>query len=183
MSKREFLSVLAVSAAASAVFGGVPAAVIAATAAGASATTGPGFGSLPPALAAQLSRNVDRPVIVVLKNQFGRAIAGTLAASARSAAVAGSQAALLTELSEVHATGIKRFTLVDSVAATVSAAEAQRLAANAAVSQVIPDATVSIPASALGLATSPAATYASSLESSIGHLSDPCPQSLCYFPF
>ena len=65
--------------------------------------------------------------------------------------MAGSQAALLAELSEVHATGIKQFTLVNSVAATVSAAEEQRLAANAAVAQVIPDATVSIPASALGL--------------------------------
>jgi len=162
MSKRKFLSVLAVSAAVSAasvVLGGVPAAVIAATAGTAAAATDPpAFGSLPPTLAAQLSQNVDRPVIVVLKNQFGQAIAGTPAASARAAAVAAGQSALLTELSEVHATGIKQFTLVNSVAATVSAAEAQRLAANAAVAQVIPDAAVSIPASALGPATSPAAT-------------------------
>ena len=150
MSKRKCLSVLAVSAAASAVLGGAPAAVIAATAGGASATTDPAFGGLPPALAAQLSKNVDRPVIVVLKNQFGQATAGTPAATARSAAVSSSQSALLTELSEVHATGVKRFTLVNAVAATVSAGEAQRLAANGAVSQVIPDATVSIPASALG---------------------------------
>ena len=157
MSKRKFLSVLAVSAAASAVLGGVPAAVIAATAGGASATTDPAFGGLAPALAAQLSKNADRPVIVVLKNQFGQATAGTPAASDRSAAVSISQSALLTELSEVHATGIKRFTLVNAVAATVSAAEAQRLAANGAVSQVIPDATVSIPASALGLPTANAA--------------------------
>ncbi len=159
MSKRKFLSVLAGSAAASVVLGGVPATVIAATAGTAvAATDPPAFGSLPPTLAAQLSRNVDRPVMVVLKNQFGQAIAGTPAASARAAAVAGSQSALLTELSDVHATGIKRFTLVNSVAATVSAAEAQRLAVNAAVAQVIPDAAVSIPASALGPATSPAAT-------------------------
>ena len=157
MSKRKLLSVLAVSAAASAVLGGVPAAVIAATAVGASATTDSAFGGLPPALAAQLSKNADRPVIVVLKNQFGQATAGTPAATARSAAVSSSQSALLTELSEVHATGIKRFTLVNAVAATVSAAEAQRLAANGAVSQVIGDATVSIPASALGLPTANAA--------------------------
>jgi Subtilase family/Peptidase inhibitor I9 len=152
MSKRKFASVLAVSAAASAVLGGVPAA-------SASATNDPAFGSLSPTLAAQLSRSVDRPVIVVLKNQFGQATAGTPAASARSAAVSSSQSTLLRELSEVHATGIKRFTLVNSVAATVSAAEEQRLAANAAVAQVIPDATVSVPASALGrLPASPAAT-------------------------
>ena len=56
MSKRKFLSVLAVSAAASAVLGGVPAAVIAATAGAAGAATDPpAFGSLPPTLAAQLA--------------------------------------------------------------------------------------------------------------------------------
>ena len=153
MSKHKFLSVLAVSAAASAVLGGVPAAVIAVTAGAAGAAADPAFGRSRRRWPRSSSRNVDRPVIVVLKNQFGQAAAGTPAASARSAAVAGSQSALLTELSEVHATGIKRFTLVNSVAATVSAAEAQRLAANAAVAQVIPDATVSIPASALGPAT------------------------------
>jgi hypothetical protein len=47
MSKRKFWSVLAVSAAASTVFGGVPAAVIAATAQGASAEGNPVVGSLP----------------------------------------------------------------------------------------------------------------------------------------
>jgi hypothetical protein len=106
MSKRKVLPVLAVSAAASAVLGGVPAAVIAVAAGAAGASTGPAVGSLPPTLAAQLSRNVDRPVIVVLKNQFGQATAGTPAASARAAAVSASQSALLTEFSDVHATGI-----------------------------------------------------------------------------
>ena len=76
MSKRKFLSVLALSAAATAVFGGVPAAVIAVTAGAASGAIDPALGSLSPTLAAQLSRNVDRPVIVVLKNQFGQAAAG-----------------------------------------------------------------------------------------------------------
>ena len=148
MSKRKFLSVLAVSAAATAVFGGVPAAVIAATAgAAARRPIDPTFGSLTPTLAARLSRNVDRPVIVVLKNQFGQAAAGTAAAGARSAAVAGQPGRPAGRArAQVHATGIKPFTLVNSVAATVSAAEEQRLAANPAVAQVIPDATVSIPA-------------------------------------
>ena len=174
MSKRKFLSVLAVSAAATAVLGGVPAAASAATAGAARAANDPAFGSLSPTLAAQLSRNVDRPVIVVLKNQFGQAAPGTPAASARSAAVVGSQAALLTELSAVHATGIKRFTLVNSVAATVSAAEQQRLAANAAVAQVIPDATVSIPASALGL-PAPAATPTTPAATTVHHITPGAP--------
>jgi hypothetical protein len=155
MSKRKLLSVLAVSGAAAAVLGGVPAAVIAVTAGGAGATSSPAFGALSPALVAQLSQNVDRPVIVVLKNQFGAAVEGTAAFSARSAAVSSSQSGLLTELGEVRATGVKRYTLVNSVAATVSSAEEQRLAANPAVSAVIPDATVSVPASALGLDPAP----------------------------
>ena len=175
MSKRKFLSVLALSAAATAVFGGVPAAVIAVTAGAASGAIDPAFGSLSPTLAAQLSRNVDRPVIVVLKDQFGQAAPGTAAASARSAAVAGSQAALLAELSEVHATGIKQFTLVNSVAATVSAAEEQRLAANAAVAQVIPDATVSIPASALGLPAAPATPTPATPATPVHHITPGAP--------
>ena len=149
MPKNRFLSVLAVSAAASAVLGGVPAAVIAATAGGASATSSPAFGVLSPTLAAQLSQNVDQPVIVVLKDQFGSAAVGTAASGVRTAAVSASQTSLMSQLSQVHATGIKRFTLVNAVSATVSALEEQRLAANAAVSAVIPDATVTVPASAL----------------------------------
>ena len=81
MPKPRFLPVLAVSAAAAAVLGGVPAVVIAATAGGASATSSPAFGPLSPTLAAELSQNVNQPVIVVLKDQFGAAAAGTSASS------------------------------------------------------------------------------------------------------
>jgi hypothetical protein len=161
MPKPRFLSVLAVSAAAAAVLGGVPAVVIAVAAGGASATSSPAFGPLSPALAARLSRNVDKPVIVVLKNQFGVAAAGSAAAGVRSAAVASDQTSLLSQLSQVRATGVKQFTLVNAVSATVSALEEQRLAASPAVEEVIPDATVTLPASALGLPASPAATTAS----------------------
>jgi len=168
MAKRNFLAALAAAAAATAVLGGLPApaALAAGPAAAVSANAdpalaapvgGPALGALPPALAARLSEHVDRPVIVVMKDQFGQAAPGTAAAAARSAAVLGSQSALLKELGEVHATGVRRFTLVNSVAATVSAAEAQRLATAAPVAQVIADATVSIPASALGLAPAPPA--------------------------
>ena len=149
MPKPRFLSVLAVSAAAAAVLGGVPAVVIAATAGGAAATSDPTFGPLSPTLAAQLSQNANQPVIVVLKDQFGAAAAGSPAAGVRSAAVSASQTSLLSQLSEVHATGVKQFTLVNAVSATMSALEEQRLAANPAVSEVIPDATVTVPASAL----------------------------------
>jgi Subtilase family len=156
MPKPRFSSVLAVSAAAAVILGGVPAVVIAATAGGAGATNDPTFGLLPPTLAAQLSQNVDQPVIVVLKDQFGAAAAGTTAAGVRSAAVSASQTSLLSQLSQVHATSVKQLTLVNAVSATVSALAEQRLAASPAVAEVIPDATVTLPASALGLPPSQA---------------------------
>jgi len=175
MPKNRFLSVLAVSAAASAVLGGVPAVVIAVTAGGASATSGPTFGVLSPTLAAQLSQNVDQPIIVVLKDQFGSAAAGTAASSVRTAAVSGSQTSLLSQLNQVHASGIKRFTLVNAVSATVSALEEQRLAANPAVSAVLPDGVVTIPESALsptagipGAAATPARTVSKTLNNVAG---------------
>jgi hypothetical protein len=85
---------------------------------------GPTRGSLTPAMAALLSRDVDEPVIVLLKSQVGRGAV---------------QAALSGELRAVHAIGIKRFTLVNSIAATVSGLEARRLSADPAVASVIPD--------------------------------------------
>jgi Subtilase family len=154
MAKRKFLSVLAVSATGAALLGGVPAVVIAATAGGAGATSSPEFGSMTPALATQLSQNADKPVIVVLKSQLGQAAVGSTAGTIRSAAVSASQAPLMSELNQVNATSIKQYTLVNSVSATVSALEEQRLAASPAVAAVIPDATVTIPAPV----TSPAAT-------------------------
>jgi hypothetical protein len=158
MAKRRFLTAAAVTAAGAALLGGVPAVVIAATAGGAGATSSPEFGSLTSTLAARLAQNADKPVIVVLKSQLGQAAVGTAAATARSAVVSTSQAPLLNELSQVQATNVKQFTLVNSVAATVSALEEQRLAASPAVAAVIPDATVTIPASALA---SPAGSAAS----------------------
>ena len=161
MPKPRFASVLAVSAAAAAVLGGVPAVVIATMAGGASATSDPTFGPLTPTLAAQLSQNADQPVIVVLKNQFGTAAAGTPAAGVRSAAVANSQTSLLSQLSQLHASSVKQFTLVNAVSATVSTLEEQRLAASPAVAEVIPNATVTLPASALNpTTTAPAGSAA-----------------------
>jgi hypothetical protein len=85
-------------------------------------------------------------VIVIMKAQGGQTAAGSAAARARSAAVTAAQAPLISELRQAHATGIKRFTLVNAIAATVSAAEAQRLAADQAVARVIPDQTFTVPA-------------------------------------
>jgi hypothetical protein len=151
MAKRKFLSVVAAPALASVLLSGLPVVAGYGAAAAAAAKSGagsgrPAFGPLTPALTARLSQDVDEPVIVLLKSAAGQGLAGsgpgggTPAASARAA-----QASLADELRVVHATGIKRFTLVDSIAATVSALEARRLAADPAVAAVIPDVRFAVP--------------------------------------
>jgi hypothetical protein len=94
------------------------------------------------ALAARLSKNVDQHVIVILKTQFRAAHEGTGAARARTAMVTSAQAPLLSELRAVHATHIKPYSLVNSLAATVSKGEVARLKADPAVKEVIPDVTI-----------------------------------------
>jgi hypothetical protein len=152
MGKRTFLSVLAAPAAAAVLLGGLPAAAGAVTAAGdrvsgsavpgAAASGGPAYRPLTPALAARLAQGAGDPVIVILKSQFSPAAAG--GGPAPSTAATAAQASLAAELRQVHATGIKRFTLVNSVAATVSALEARRLAADPAVAAVLPDTTFNV---------------------------------------
>jgi hypothetical protein len=158
MAIRRFLPVLAVPAAAAALLGGVPAAAGAAAAGPASPASAPLTGPLTPALVARLSQHVNDPVIVVMKNQFGTAAAGSTAARVRASSVTANQSGLLGELTKVHAAHVRQYTLVNSVAATVSAAEAQRLAANPAVRAVIPDATVRMTAPQAQSPTSPART-------------------------
>ena len=93
-------------------------------------------------LAAQLSKNVDRKVIVILKSQLAPAHVGSRAATLRSEVTAAYQAPLMNELREVRATHIESYRLVDSFAATVSAGEAAWLRADPAVAEVIPDVTI-----------------------------------------
>jgi hypothetical protein len=167
MAKRRFLSMVAVPATASALLGAIPAVADATTAAHTSGLSVPGvplFGSLTLPAAAKLSQDADDPVIVILKGQAPQSLAGSAAAAAQSAAVTATQGALVSELQEVHATEIRRFTLVNSIAATVSPLEAQRLAADPSVAQVIPDATFTVPGptlaapAAAGAAAGPAAS-------------------------
>jgi hypothetical protein len=91
------------------------------------------------ALAAQLAKNVNQHVIVIMKTQFPAAQVGTRAQAARSAAAVSSQAALRSELTQVHASHVRSYSLVNAMAATVSAGEVARLKANPAVGKVIPD--------------------------------------------
>jgi len=100
------------------------------------------LGPMTPALADQLSRNVNQPVIVIMKNQLGQAPVGSRAATTRAAAISTDQASVMSELSTAHATRVRSYSLVDAFAATVSAGEEDRLSANSSVAEVIPDMTI-----------------------------------------
>jgi subtilisin family serine protease len=101
----------------------------------------------PPLTAAQaraLSTNVTDKVIVVFKNQFARLTDAPDEAAARSAVVASAQSGVLSQLSQTHGLDVKSFSLVNAVAATVSAGEARYLAANPVVREVVPDLPIPI---------------------------------------
>jgi hypothetical protein len=131
-------TVLSIAAASALVAGGA-AAVAAGPARAASLDL---LGPMTPALATSLSQDVSRPVIVIMKDQPPQASAGSRAETVRSDAISSAQQPLLSELAQVHATHIKRYTLVNSFAATVSAGEQERLARNSMVAAVVPDTTI-----------------------------------------
>ena len=142
MAQRRFLSVLAVSAAGAALAGGIPAIASAVTAGAAGSTS---VARLSSAQIARLSQHVDKPVIVIMKSQAAQApVSSPEAVTTRTAAVKANQASLVGELRQVAAKNVRQFTLVNSLAATVSPLEAQRLATDPAVAAVIPDTTFTI---------------------------------------
>jgi hypothetical protein len=116
------------------------------------------FGQMTSALAAQLSQNVNKPVIVIMQQQFGAAPVGSSAAASRAARAASSQHGIHSELTQVHATNMHSLSLVNAVTATVSAGEESRLQANPQVAEVIPNVTIKgAPAQAMSAGSATAA--------------------------
>jgi hypothetical protein len=112
-----------------------------ALAAGQPAATQPPLGA---AQARALSTNVTDKVIVVFKNQFAGLTDAPNDMAVRSAVVRSAQSGVLSQLGQTRAIDVQSFSLINAVAATVSAGEAAYLAANPAVSEVVPDRPIPI---------------------------------------
>ncbi len=95
--------------------------------------------ALTSAQAKALSRNVSDKVIVTFRQQSTPTKAGSAGELARERVQASEQSSVLSELRATGAKNVKSYKLVNAVAATVSAGEAARLAANPAVAQVSGD--------------------------------------------
>src|SRR3984957_18837134 len=142
----------------------VPALAIVPAAAAGAATTAPVVASssstapMTSALAAQLSQNVHKSVIVILKSQLPQHAVGSAAESQRGKAILADQKPLMTELGQVHASHVRQFRTVNSFAATVSAGEEARLKADPAVAQVIPNSIINVSLGGPDSTTAPATT-------------------------
>jgi hypothetical protein len=110
----------------------------------------------------RLSADATQRSIIVLRNQHRETPARAGTADARAGAVESDQRAIKGELATLHSTARSLHT-VNAIAATISKAEAGRLAANPAVQAVVPDRVVPHPQlepQTIGSAASPAAAPA-----------------------
>ncbi|MDP9118355.1 MAG: S8 family peptidase [Actinomycetota bacterium] len=96
-------------------------------------------GALTPAQIAQLSAKPDERVIVLLADQHREVPGSVGSTAARAAVLARDEAPLLSELKAVSATNVHPYAFLAGIAATVSHAEALRLATLPNVGSVVPD--------------------------------------------
>jgi subtilisin family serine protease len=87
----------------------------------------------------RLAAHATHRSIVIFKNQLTSLPAKGATASARVQAASASQAGVLAELRQVHATHVRGYHIINAISATVSTAEISRLQANSAVRAVVPD--------------------------------------------
>ncbi len=98
------------------------------------------------AQASALSQGNPEKVIVLLKNQHPD-LARRSTMSTRRSVVHRDQQPLLDEVAQVHATHVKRYTLVNGFAATVPSADVAHLRSDPAVAAVVPDLLIKGPVS------------------------------------
>src|SRR5215469_12901766 len=104
----------------------------------------PSFSKLSPGQVKVRSSGKQERMVVVFGDQLKNLPANRAHRRAREATAASMQAPLVAQLKQVGATHIRTLSLLNAVAATIPAAEAQALRHTAGVKEVVPDATVII---------------------------------------
>jgi Subtilase family len=120
-------------------------------------STPPSFPTLSPSQVKALSSGKSEPMVVVFDDQLTNLPANQAHRQAREAMAASMQAPLVAQLKQVGATNVTTLSLLNAVAATMPAAEAQALSHTQGVKEVVPDGTIII-----GDATSSTPTAAAS---------------------
>jgi Subtilase family len=128
-----------------------------ATASTARASVEPSFSTLNPSQVKAFSAGKSEHMVVVFDDQLTSLPANSAHRSARASAAGSMQAPLVAQLKQVGATSITGLSLLNAVAATMPAAEAQALSHTAGVKAVVPDGTIII-----GEGTSKTSTVAGS---------------------
>ena len=140
-----------------------------------SAIAGATLSPLTDAQAQQLSQNANKNVIIVLRSQHLDLPASGSTAVAHSSAVRSDQAAFVAELSQVSAQNVKSYSSINNaIAATVSQAEADRLAASPSVLEVVPDKQIRIMKSAMHHASSANEAPSAGLTPAVGGTGSGC---------
>jgi hypothetical protein len=121
--------------------------------------------ALTPAQITALSANPNQPVIIILRNQHPEVTAKASTRRTRDSKLAADQTPILSELRTLRAPAVHGYSVLNAVAATVSRAEAVRLATNPAVAAVVPDSIVSGPSPAASLSAEAAVTGGRALPS------------------
>ncbi len=111
--------------------------------------------------------------IIIFKNQLTNLPARGATLAARVSAAKAAQAPIMAELTEVHATNVQSFQIINAIAATISPAEVQRLRANPAIAALVPDTLRRLPSQSGVSTSSTAATdTAATMAAASGDTSD-----------
>jgi hypothetical protein len=109
-----------------------------------SAVVRPSFSKLSPSQVKARSSGKRERMVVVFDDQLTNLPANRAHRNAREATAASMQAPLVAQLKQVKATHITKLSLLNAVAATMPAAEAQALSHTSGVKSVVPDGTIII---------------------------------------
>src|ERR1700722_8228284 len=115
-----------------------------ATSAAPAGSPNPSFSKLSTSQVKSLSSGRQERMVVVFDNQLTSLPATKAHRQARQAAAASMQAPLVAQLKQVKATNITALSLLNAVAATMPASEAQALSHAQGVKEVVPDGTIII---------------------------------------